>query len=332
MKFQKLPNNQKNMENKEKTKILIVGLGGVGGFFGGLLAGEFANSEKVEIYFLARGAHLEAIQSKGLSVHWGGANLVVHPKLATDSIAEIGKMDYVIICTKTYDLETVCQQIIPCIHPKTVILPLLNGVDNHQTIRNHFKNNRVLLGCVYLVSSIVAPGGIENSGNIQSLFFGDTEGTSEREVLLLSILKQAGIEAVLSGTIERDVWEKYIFLSAIATATSYFDCSIGELLEAPSKKEKLHGLVAEIIEVAKALSVDLDGEIALRTYAKFQSLPAHITSSMHRDFISKNKRNELEALTGFVVKKGVELGIETPIFKKLYEALKKKTIVRADLK
>lgn len=310
------------MKNTEKTKILIVGIGGVGGFFGALLAQEFENSERVEIYFLARGAHLEAIKSNGLSILWGDKSRIVRPKLATDSITEIGKMDFVIVCTKTYDLEGVCQQIVPCIHPNTVILPLLNGVNHHLTIQNYFKNNRVLSGCVYLVSSSVAHGVVENSGNIQSLIFGALDGASESAVLLHSIFIQAGIEAVLSQNIERDVWEKYIFLSSIATATSYFDRSIGEVLDVPSRKEILHGLVDEIFQISKGMNIDLDDEIALRTHSKFQSLPAHITSSMHRDFINKNSRNELEALTGFAVRKGVELGIDTPIFEKCYMALK----------
>jgi 2-dehydropantoate 2-reductase len=315
---------EKSMVNKDKStiKILVVGIGGVGGFFGGLLAKEFENSSAVEIYFLARGAHLSAIKENGLHVKWGENSIVTHPKLATDNILEIGKVDYVLLCTKSYDLETVCHQIAPSIKENTVILPLLNGVNNVEKVEQLFPNNLVLNGCVYIVSSIIGEGQIENSGNIQSLYFGKDDTVNERINQLERLFIQANIEATLSDSSLKVCWEKFIFLASIATATSYFNCTIGELLADESRTITLHLLVQEVIGLAKAKHIDLDADILPKTIQKFNTLPPHITSSLHRDFQNKNAKTELDALTGYVVEEAYKLNCSTPTFKKLYNRLK----------
>jgi len=320
---------EKSMVNKDKStiKILVVGIGGVGGFFGGQLVKACKNSSEVEIYFLARGAHLSAINENGLYVKWGENSFNAHPKLSTDNIEEIGKVDYVLLCTKSYDLEAVCHQIAPSIKEDTVILPLLNGVNNVERVEQLFPNNLVLNGCVYIVSSIIGEGQIENSGNIQSLYFGKEDTVDERINQLERIFNQANIEAALSDSSLKVCWEKFIFLASIATATSYFDCTIGELLVSEVKTETLHQLVQEVIELAKAKHIDLDADILLKTIQKFNTLPPHITSSLHRDFQNKNAQTELDALTGYVVEEAVKLNSSTPTFDKLYKKLKHITIM-----
>src|ERR1035437_10130386 len=112
-----------------KTKIVIVGLGGVGGYYGGLLARHYADNPNMEIYFVARGEHLKKVQQNGLKVITETGTFIVSPTLATDTVSEIGIADYVILTTKSYDLEATVKQINPCVGANTVILPLLNGAD-----------------------------------------------------------------------------------------------------------------------------------------------------------------------------------------------------------
>src|SRR5659263_180806 len=113
-----------------KIKIAIIGLGGVGGYYGGLLAKQYADNPEVEIYFVARGEHLKKVQENGLKLITDKGTFQVHPTLATDNVTEIGMADYIIMTPKSYDLDSTVAQIKPCVVANTVILPLLNGIDN----------------------------------------------------------------------------------------------------------------------------------------------------------------------------------------------------------
>lgn len=211
------------------TKIIVAGIGGVSGYFGGLLAHQNAGSLIVEVDFVARGEHLQAIQNHGLKVIKGEKNWIAKPYLATADPAEIGIADYILICTKNYDLIEILQLLNPAIGPNTVLLPLLNGVEAVEKVRTQFPNHLVPAGCAYIVSSIKAPGIVENIGTLQKIYFGLTNESDTRLEELEMILKQAGIDATLSTDISTVIWEKFIFLSCIATATSYFNQAIGQV-------------------------------------------------------------------------------------------------------
>ena len=235
-----------------KTKIAIAGIGGVGGFFGGLLAKQFSDSSDVEVHFLSRGKNLQAFKNKGLKVIQGGSEFVVKPNSATDNAAEIGLANFILVCTKAYDLESILEQLQPCINQDTVILPLLNGVDSKERIKKILPNNTVLDGCVYIVSRLKEPGVVENSGNIQTLYFG-LQHTSNKQLLLLDgIFKKSGIEGHLSQNISTIIWEKFIFISPTATATSFFDQSIGAILADEDKHKTVRLLIEEVQKIAFA--------------------------------------------------------------------------------
>jgi 2-dehydropantoate 2-reductase len=124
-----------------QLKIVIAGIGGVGGYFGGLLARAYAGNDDIEVHFIARGAHLKKIQDHGLTVIKGDVDFIAKPFLATDHLTEIGIADYIIICTKSYDLAEMLNQLAPCIGTKTVLLPLLNGVEAVEKIREQFSKS-----------------------------------------------------------------------------------------------------------------------------------------------------------------------------------------------
>jgi 2-dehydropantoate 2-reductase len=303
------------------TKIIIAGIGGVGGYFGGLLAKTFAESIEVEIYFLARGEHLKQIQSKGLKVIKGDTHFIAKPKLATDNANEIGIADYIILCTKSYDLEKTMDQLKPCISNNTCILPLLNGVDSAETIKRILPDSTVFNGCVYIVSLLKEFGVIENIGNIQKLFFGIDNTISEKLISLENIFKKANIEATLTNNISSIVWEKFYLVAANSTATSYFKNSTGQILADKTKNEFLLSLLNEVNEIALANGISFDNDMVAITLEKLHSFPFGATSSMQRDFEKPNAQTELETITGFVVRKGEQLKIPTPTFKIAYEKL-----------
>lgn len=305
-----------------KVKIVIAGIGGVGGYFGGLLAKAYAGNDNIEIYFVARGQHLTEINNNGLKVAKGEITFTAKPFLATPDVTEIGIADYILVCTKTYDLEAICAQIIPCVGNQTVILPLLNGVEAVEKIRNTFPENLVPAGCAYIVSAITEPGRVENMGNRQEIYFGLDDLQDQRLETLLDLLKSAGIEAFLSEEISTLIWEKLIFLSCIATASSYYNQSVGELLV--EHEEALYNFINESSAIAKAKNIHVNKEVIEKAMAHYRLLPYHATSSMQRDFSSKKPQTELESITGYMVRQGKKLKVNTPSFNEAYAALLKR--------
>jgi 2-dehydropantoate 2-reductase len=308
----------------KKIKIVVAGIGGVGGYFGGLLAKKYENSNSVEICFLARGEHLRKIRENGLKVIHGQDEFIAKPAIATDNANEIGIADYIMICIKSYDLDATIEQLKPCIGENTILQPLLNGVESVERIKKILPGTTVLEGCVYIVSSVKDAGVIENSGINQKLFFGTGNVNNDRLLRLEKIMLDAGIEATLSDSISTIIWEKFIFIASIATATSYFDCSIGKLLE--ENEETLVQLIEEVklIALAKGITVKPDITAYIVNYNKL--LPYEATSSMHRDFLNLKPKTEVESLTGYVVSLGEKYGIETPTFIKAYSKLINKKV------
>jgi len=303
-----------------KTKIVIVGIGGVGGYFGGLLAQKYANSQEVEIVFVARGEHLNVIQKTGLKVLKGTEHFLAKPYLATDNYSEIGEADYIIICTKSYDLRQTIEKMRPLIGDRTIILPLLNGVSASDEILEILPNANVIKGCAFIISRLKSPGLIENSGNIAKISFG-LDGPLTEEVLRLNDLcKNAGIEVNCSDMISVAVWEKFIFISPTATATSYYDKTIGAVLANHSDEVIL--LINEIKNLALVKGISISDDISEKTFATMKSMKYDATSSMHSDYIANKSETELESLTGYVVREGAKFGVKTPTYAKFYEGLK----------
>jgi 2-dehydropantoate 2-reductase len=307
-----------------KTKLVIAGIGGVGGYFGGLLAKHFYNNEKAAVYFVARGEHLKQIQANGLTVIKGKETFVAKPALATDDPADIGVADVIIVCTKSYDLETTIKQLSPCIHKETIILPLLNGVDSRERIKKMLPGNTVLDGCVYIVSRLKEAGVIENQGTIQKLYFGLDGVINEKLALLENLFREAAIEAEASQYISTIIWEKFIFISPTATATSYFDKSIGEILADAEKLNLLKALIEEVKLLAHAKRIPFATDITEKTLNRLKSLPFETTSSMHTDYLNHKSITELQSLTGYVVEEGKKNKLATPMYDQMYSSLKSK--------
>ncbi len=308
----------------KKIKIAIAGIGGVGGYFGALLAKHYENNDEAEIFFIARGENEKVISENGLKVESTKGNFTAYPAKTTSDADRIGIVDFLICTTKSYHLEQILLQLSPCINTSTVILPLLNGVDSNERIKSIFPDNEVWEGCVYLVSRLAAPGFIKETGNISLLFFGSSNGTKEKLKLAEHIFLNAGLEAKLSENIQQTIWEKFLFISTIATVTSYLDKSIGEVLAHNESKLLLHSLLSELKNVADKKNIVLPENIINKTIEKMIKLPYETTSSMHSDF-QKGKQTEVNSLTGYVVESGRQLNVLTPTYNKIYEQLVKKT-------
>ncbi len=307
------------------TRILIVGIGGVGGYFGGLLARAFQDSDTVQVSFLARGAHLEAIREHGLEVVKGEKTSTARPATATDDASGLDVMDYILLCTKTYDLEATIRSLQGCVRDDTVILPLLNGVDSKERIEQVYPRNLVCNGCAYIISRLTEPGRIENTGLVETLHFGVQDKDDPRLSRLEQLFREAGIEATCHMDILPVIWEKFIFISSVATSTSYYDMPTREILEEEERRTALNGLLREVYSLAKAKHIHVSEETIQEALDRLASLPLDATSSMHSDFTGGKRETELESLTGYVVQESRSYGLDTPFFDMMYAALKQRS-------
>lgn len=302
-----------------KIKIAISGIGAVGGYYGGLLAGRYRDSEDVEIYFISRGENLKAIKENGLSVKNTFLTINAHPKLATDKPEEIGIVDYVFCCVKSYNLNENLDQLKPIIGPDTIILPLLNGADISERIQKIFPKTEVWKGCAYIGSRLVQPGRIEKFTIKDRFIFGCPTGTKAKLKQLYDILSNARIQTTLADDIDQEIWKKFFMISTGATITSYFNEPISDVIT--NHIDMFITLGYELKSVAEAKGIQLPENYVFTSLESQKIMPANSTTSMHSDF-SRGGSTELESLTGYVIRTAEELGIKVPTYQFMYRGLK----------
>jgi len=296
-------------------KIAVMGSGGIGGYFGGLLAkgGE-------DVTFLARGAHLAAIQRDGLRVESVAGNFHVRPA-ATDDPAAVGPVELILFSVKSYDTETAAEQIRPLIGPGTAVLCVQNGVDNEEKLEARVGADRILYGVVHVLSTIKAPGVIAQTGGPRTLRFGERDGRrSLRTTRILEVMKQAGIHADVSSKILIDLWEKFVFICAQGGVTALARLDIGAILGCPETARLYRGVMEEIAAVGRAKGVRLPDDTVARTLRWAQTLQPTMRSSLAYD-LEHGNRLEVDALVGAVVRYGAEVGVPTPLNAAIYACL-----------
>jgi 2-dehydropantoate 2-reductase len=307
------------MEDR-KLKIAILGLGGVGGYFAAKLARGYASSKEVEIIFLARERNADVIRRKGLALITPTEEFVAHPHAITSDGISTGPVDFLICAVKSYDLEESLKQFCACVGPETIILPLQNGIDAVARTREIFPENEVWSGCVYIVSRLVEPGVIRETGNIHILHFGSGFVKSDRLTCLHDIMQSVHPETYLHENIREVLWEKFIFISVVAGLTSYLDVCIGKILDYSANKKLLMGMLDEITHVALAEKILLREDIIPATVGKMQKLPYDTTSSMHSDFLAGHA-TEVQSLVGHVVELAQRHSIAVPVYNNILTGL-----------
>lgn len=306
-------------------KIAVVGIGGVGGYFGGKIALKYASRPERRVVFIARGEHLAAIKKEGLLLKTVEGEYRATPDLATDNPAEAGACDLVLLCVKEYDLEAAAAGIVPLLHAKTVVLPVLNGVDIAERLRSLLPRGEVLSSCVYISTFIEAPGVVRQVGGSCQLFFGPDDGRAEAYRPLETLLKEAGIKAELSAGIGVHLWTKYLFVSPMAGVTSLTANSFGEVMADEKGRGMVRGLMEEIAALALANGVPLPPDCVEKGLATIARFPSATKSSMQLDY-EKGRRTEVELFIGYAVRAGRAFGVPTPLHNGLYAALTGKPV------
>jgi 2-dehydropantoate 2-reductase len=297
-------------------RIVILGAGGTGGYFGAKLAkaGE-------DVTFIARGEHLRAIRERGLVVRSAVEGEWSVKVRAVESPEGIGPVDLVLFCVKSFDTEQAAESLRSIAGLETGILSIQNGVDNEDKIGRILGAGHVLGGIAYVFSFIEQPGIIVHR-QLGRIVFGEMSGgKSERAVAFLAACRHASIPAEISTNIRKTLWEKYVSLAPIAGATSLTRLPVKFIREVPETRRLWEMEVDELLLLAKASDAGLDENMKARCGEFLESLAPENTSSLYQDLLA-GKRLELEALHGHAVRLGERYGIPTPALFAVYAALK----------
>lgn len=289
-------------------KIVMMGSGGVGGFFGGRLA-----HAGYDVSFVARGAHLQAMREHGLTLENGPQGKLHIPSVrVSDDPGTLGQADLVILSVKLWDTEAAARAMRPLIGPGTGVLSLQNGVTKDDILRKELGDAAVMGGVGYVATYISKPGTIHQTGTMQRVVLGEYDGrVSARAKFLHEALLAAGVQAELSADVRKSIWEKFSFLVGLSGATTTMRLPLGPIRDNPRSRAFLEQLIRETVAVGRAHGVALPADFAAARLAFADSLPADMTSSMHHDLDAGN-RLELNWLSGGVVQLGQEKGVPTP--------------------
>ncbi|WP_455628728.1 ketopantoate reductase family protein [Parabacteroides chinchillae] len=303
-----------------KLRIAFSGIGAVGGYYGGMLAARYKDKEIADFFFISRDENLRAIKEHGLHIKTGIRTLIAVPALATDNPAEIGPVDYIFCCTKSYDLKENIEQLKPLLGPETVIIPLLNGVNITEQIQELLPGQSVWKGCTYIGARLIKPGYIDKFSGKERLFFGSKDGDKAKQEALLQLLTYSRINAYNPDDIDLRLWKKFLMISTAATITTFFNQNISDVIE--QHYDMFIALGNELKSVAEAKGIHLPADIVYASIEAQKMMPAGATTSMHADFLA-GKPTELETLTGYVVHTADKLGIDVPTYRFMYNGITK---------
>src|SRR5215217_4035671 len=299
-------------------QILIVGAGSVGGFYGAHLAKSNPN-----VSFLLRPKTLAAVKQRGLTIRSAGGDFTVRPPVASEA-TQLSKPDLIILGVKAYDLDEVMTQIETVLTDRTVILTLQNGIDTEDRIITRLKRDCVVGGVAFIYSKIVEPGVI-NHYKKGSVAIGELMGQeSERLLEIRDVFTAAGIPCQLSKDIRRSKWEKMCWNCVFNPVTVLVNDRVAKALDHPEMMHVIHQIVDEISAVAASVKVPLPVDMPERVVKWSQEI-RDIHTSMYDDW-KAGRPTEIEYLNGYIVRKGRELGIPTPVNETLTALIKTMTV------
>lgn len=308
---------EKGLDTIGKMKIFVIGTGGVGGYFGGLLA-----KAGKDVTFVARGEQYQAIKEHGLTVKSVMGDFTITPTQVVEHIADIVDPDLILFTVKTYDTALTAEALAKVVGDKTIIITFQNGADNDYRIQTYIPKVQVYPGVAYVISARGEPGMIVQTGGLRKLIFGDRNNPENPRLKEVeSLMQDAGIDAVASDNIVRDIWEKYMFIVAFSGMTTVCRSPIGAVLSDPVTRSLYERCVREAIAVAKALGVTV-AEDAFESIMHISGNTAHESKSSLLVDVEHNRNNEIETLNGALVRFAREHGVDVPINDLIYGAIK----------
>ena len=288
-------------------KVLVMGPGGVGGYYGGVLS-----RDGHDVTLVARGEHLEAIARDGLRVEsLNSGNFTARPSV-TDRPGEEHTADLVLFCVKGYDNETAIELIRPAVGPDTAVLTLQNGIGSGDQLGAALGADRILLGATYIDGNKRGPGFVTETGKSPLIVFGEQDGRiTDRAERIRAAFADAGVPIELSSNVEKALWKKLVYITGwsgmICSTRTFFP----EIFDTPQAAAMTRTVMGETFAVARARGIDLEDGIVEATLDEFRDVGDDPVSSMFTD-LRKEGRLEIEVLNGAVSRMGKEVGVPTP--------------------
>jgi 2-dehydropantoate 2-reductase len=299
-------------------RILVIGAGAVGGYFGGrlLAAGR-------DVTFLVREARAAALKASGLVIRSVTGDVTLpHPPTVTAASLD-GPFDLILLSCKAYDLDEAMAAFAPAVGPATAILPLLNGLDHLDRLDARFGRLRVLGGQCLIAATLDSSGAILHLNDSHALSFGERgEVLSERVRAIAAEMAGAGFSARASEQIMQEMWEKWVMLAALAGATCLMRASVGDILAAPAGNRVLTGLLEECRAIAAANGHAPRDSVLARARTMLTTPGSSLTASMMRD-VERYGRTEADHILGDMIARRPPQPADTvPLLDIAYAALK----------
>jgi len=296
-------------------RILVVGAGATGGYFGARLA-----QAGRDVTFLVRAGRAEALRDEGLRVITPDGTFTLRPQLtlATDIKQPY---DVIILTVKAFALESALEDIAPAIGPDTLIMPILNGMKHLETLTNRFGKSAVIGGMCKIAATLNPEGHIVQMSPFQELYYGELDGsTTQRIQALDQQLSAAGFDAFLSTSIINDMWEKWLLLASLGAITCLMRGNIGQVASAPGGEQFAHGVINEVLAIITSAGYRRNEQYIAQTTALL-TLPDSVqTSSLYRDLM-QGYPVEAEQVLGDLVAIGRRVGLGSPLLNAAYTNL-----------
>ena len=302
---------------KRPLRIAVYGAGGVGGYYGGVLA-----REGHSVSLVARGPHLAVLQESGaLRVRSPLGDFEARPALATDDPRDIGPVDVVLVAVKSMDLPAVSDGIGALLGPDTLVVPLLNGVDAQDSLLPAVGRDRMGKGLTRIISEVAAPGVIRHVGVEPYVALAEWGGgASPRTEALVAALRAGGVDAEIPADIDAALWLKFLFVCSLGGVCAVCRTPLGPARTVPESRRLLRRAMEEIAAVAAAHGVRLAEDAVDFAMKTVDGFPPEGTSSLQRD-IAAGRPSELDAWSGAAVRLGATAGVATPVHSFIHAAL-----------
>lgn len=298
-------------------KIVIMGTGGIGGYYGGLLA-----QSGQDVTFIARGAHLQVIREKGLQIKSVHGNFTISPAKATDNPSLLEPADVILFATKTYQTDEAAHLIKPMVGKDTTVVSLQNGVDAADRIGAVVGMEHMLGGTTWLSAAVEGPGVIGQYSQFRRIALGELDGTTTPRLnAIFDVLQKTGATVEKTDNILKVLWTKFVFIAPVMALGSLTRVTFGEYRSVPEARAVLTDAISEVAAVANARDVALDHDVVDKTLAFIDSSEPSIKPSMQRD-VESGKPSELESMIGVVVRMGAQYNVPTPVMQFAYAMLK----------
>ncbi len=293
-------------------RILVVGAGAVGGYFGGRLA-----QAGRDVTFLVRSRRAEEMKAKGLQIVSPYGDLTLHPKTA---IARqiTGPYDVILLSVKSYSLASAMNDFAAAVGPDTMILPVLNGMRHMDLLAKRFGDQTVLGGVCMVATEVDTEGRIRQLTKFQRVVYGEIDGdVTPRVKELDETMRGAGFDAAFSENILRDMWQKWVMLATIGALTCLLRGNIGEIVAVPGGAELSLAALRECASIASANGYPQDDAFLKDQASKLTAEDSKMTSSMYRD-LAKGAPVEVDTIVGDLLERGRKRGVATPILQAAY--------------